>query len=59
MLKLHEQRLHKVVNKIRSESQTQARVYRVVGGDGRMFSGNLVRIAKVERQESYDNQFDF
>lgn len=31
MLKLHEQRLHKVVNKIRSESQTQARVYRVVG----------------------------
>ena len=24
-----------------------------------MFSGNLVRIAKVERQESYDNQFDF
>ena len=31
MVKLHEQRLHKVVNKIRSESQTQARVYRVVG----------------------------
>lgn len=31
MLKLHEQRVHKVVNKIRSESQTQARVYRVVG----------------------------
>ena len=31
MLKLHEQRLHKVVNKICSESQTQARVYRVVG----------------------------
>lgn len=31
MLKLHEQRLHKILERIRGESQMRARVYRVVG----------------------------